>query len=354
VTAFVIRRLLWTIPLILVVMLVTFALMRGIGGSPFRLEFGGVPYALQLRFERYYGLDDPWFVEFWNYVRHVSTFDFGPSLTNRYVTVDQVIKERFPVSLALSGLAAAWAVPLGIGLGLVAALARNTRVDRVATVIATIILVLGLLYGAVSGLAGRKVDDLMMRIVDGLFAIPRLPWVLIVLVLIGANGSIFTVILALSLFSWMTTARLVRSQILALKQNDFVRAARALGARRHHIFLRHLVPNTFGVLLVAVLLELPGIILGEAFVSVLGLGINAPAATWGNIAQDGLSRNNPYFLILPSAAIALLAVAVNFIADGLQDAFDPRREGASQAAGWNPLTGFVRTSGRVGPRSEAV
>ena len=81
-TAFVIRRLLWTIPLILMVMLVTFALMRGIGGSPFRLEFGGVPYALQLRFERYYGLDDPWFVEFWNYVRHVSTFDFGPSLTN--------------------------------------------------------------------------------------------------------------------------------------------------------------------------------------------------------------------------------------------------------------------------------
>lgn len=241
------------------------------------------------------------------------------------------------------------------GRDLLERMALGGRTTMFIALMATgIILVLGLLYGAVSGLAGRKVDDLMMRIVDGLFAIPRLPWVLIVLVLIGANGSIFTVILALSLFSWMTTARLVRSQILALKQNDFVRAARALGARRHHIFLRHLVPNTFGVLLVAVLLELPGIILGEAFVSVLGLGINAPAATWGNIAQDGLSRNNPYFLILPSAAIALLAVAVNFIADGLQDAFDPRREGASQAAGWSPLTGFVRTSGRVGPRSEAV
>ena len=241
------------------------------------------------------------------------------------------------------------------GRDLLERMALGGRTTMFIALMATgIILVLGLLYGAVSGLAGRKVDDLMMRIVDGLFAIPRLPWVLIVLVLIGANGSIFTVILALSLFSWMTTARLVRSQILALKQNDFVRAARALGARRHHIFLRHLVPNTFGVLLVAVLLELPGIILGEAFVSVLGLGINAPAATWGNIAQDGLSRNNPYFLILPSAAIALLAVALNFIADGLQDAFDPRREGASQAAGWSPLTGFVRTSGRVGPRSEAV
>jgi ABC-type dipeptide/oligopeptide/nickel transport system permease subunit len=112
------------------------------------------------------------------------------------------------------------------GRDLLERMALGGRTTMFIALMATgIILVLGLLYGAVSGLAGRKVDDLMMRIVDGLFAIPRLPWVLIVLVLIGANGSIFTVILALSLFSWMTTARLVRSQILALKQNDFVRAA---------------------------------------------------------------------------------------------------------------------------------
>jgi ABC-type dipeptide/oligopeptide/nickel transport system permease subunit len=116
------------------------------------------------------------------------------------------------------------------GRDLLERMALGGRTTMFIALMATgIILVLGLLYGAVSGLAGRKVDDLMMRIVDGLFAIPRLPWVLIVLVLIGANGSIFTVILALSLFSWMTTARLVRSQILALKQNDFVRAARAPG-----------------------------------------------------------------------------------------------------------------------------
>jgi oligopeptide transport system permease protein len=213
----------------------------------------------------------------------------------------------------------------------------------IALVAIAIILVLGVLYGAVAGVAGGKLDELMMRILDGLFAIPRLPGILIILVLAGPNGNIFTVILALSLFSWMTTARLVRGQIVSLKQNDYIRAARGLGARPHQILLRHLVPNTFGILLVAVLLELPAVILNEAFVSVLGLGINPPAATWGNIAQDGLGRSNPYFLILPSVAIALFAVAVNFVADGLQDALDPRRENVGGVTAWSPLQGFVRS-----------
>jgi oligopeptide transport system permease protein len=211
----------------------------------------------------------------------------------------------------------------------------------IALVAIAIIFVIGVLYGALAGLAGGKLDELMMRILDGLFAVPRLPGILIILVLVGPNGNIFTVILAVSLFSWMATARLVRGQILALKQNDYIRAARALGARPHQVLLRHLVPNTFGVLLVAVLLELPGVILNEAFVSVLGLGINPPAATWGNIAQEGLGRSNPYFLILPSLAIVLFAVAVNFVADGLQDALDPRRDHAATSA-WSPLQGFIR------------
>jgi ABC-type dipeptide/oligopeptide/nickel transport system permease subunit len=211
----------------------------------------------------------------------------------------------------------------------------------IAVVAIAVILVLGVLYGALAGLAGGKLDELMMRILDGLFAVPRLPGILIILVLIGPNGTIFTVILAVSLFSWMATARLVRGQIVSLKQSDYIRAARALGARPHQILVRHLVPNTFGVLLVAVLLELPGVILNEAFVSVLGLGINPPRATWGNIAQEGLGRTNPYFLVLPSFAIVLFAVAVNFVADGLQDALDPRRDHAATSA-WSPLQGFIR------------
>jgi oligopeptide transport system permease protein len=210
-----------------------------------------------------------------------------------------------------------------------------------------IILFIGLVYGAIAGVVGGKLDELMMRGLDALFAIPRLPGILIILVLVGANGNVGTVILALSLFSWMTTARLVRNQIVSLKQDDYVRAARALGARRHQIVLRHIVHNMFGILLVAVVLELPGVILNEAFVSVLGLGINPPTATWGNIAQDALGLSNPYFLILPCAAIALFAVAVNFIADGLQDALDPRRENVGASTAWSPLQGFIRPAARA-------
>jgi ABC-type dipeptide/oligopeptide/nickel transport system permease subunit len=217
----------------------------------------------------------------------------------------------------------------------------------IALVAIVIILALGLLYGTIAGVAGGKVDELMMRVLDALFAVPRLPGILIILVLVGANGNVWTVVLALSLFSWMTTARLVRGQIIALKQNDYVRAARALGARPHQIVLRHILHNTFGILLVAVLLELPGVILNEAFVSVLGLGINPPTATWGNIAQDALGLSNAYFLVLPSAAIALFAVAVNFIADGLQDALDPRRENVGATTAWSPLQGFIRPAARV-------
>jgi ABC-type dipeptide/oligopeptide/nickel transport system permease subunit len=217
----------------------------------------------------------------------------------------------------------------------------------IALVAIVIILLLGLVYGTIAGAVGGKVDELMMRVLDGLFAIPRLPGILIILVLVGENGNVLTVILALSLFSWMTTARLVRGQIVSLKQNDYVRAARALGARRHQVVVRHIVRNMFGILLVAVVLELPGVILNEAFISVLGLGINPPTATWGNIAHDALGLSNAYFLVLPSVAIALFAIAVNFVADGLQDALDPRRESIGATSAWSPLQGFLRPAARV-------
>jgi ABC-type dipeptide/oligopeptide/nickel transport system permease subunit len=210
-----------------------------------------------------------------------------------------------------------------------------------------IILLIGLAYGMIAGVVGGRLDELMMRVLDGLFAVPRLPGILIILILVGENGNAYTVVLALSLFSWMTTARLVRNQIVSLKQNDYVRAARALGARSHQTVLRHVIPNTFGILVVAVVLELPGVILNEAFVSVLGLGINPPTATWGNIAHDALGLSNAYFLMLPSAAIALFAIAVNFLADGLQDALDPRRESIGSISAWSPLQGFLRPAGRA-------
>lgn len=204
-----------------------------------------------------------------------------------------------------------------------------------------VVLFLGLAYGVVAGFAGGRVDEALMRLLDGLFAVPRLPAMIVILVLVGLRGNMLTLIFALSILSWMATARLVRGQIASLKAHDFVRAAEALGASSREVIVRHLVPNTLGVLVVAVLLEMPAIILGEAFLSLLGLGLDAPEATWGNIAQDGFFHARPYLILVPSAGIALFAVCVNFIADGVHDALDPRR---ARAGGRRRSAGLDRVA----------
>ena len=195
----------------------------------------------------------------------------------------------------------------------------------VAAAAVGVILVLGLAYGSVAGVAGGRVDEVMMRVLDGLLALPKLPVMIVILVLVGLRANLWTLVLTLAVVNWMVTARLVRTQIVTLRRQQFVSAARALGAGRLQIALRHLAPNALGVLVVAVFLELPGVVLGEAFVSVLGLGVNPPDATWGNIAQEGIERGRLYLVVLPSAAIAVVAVAANLVADGLHDALDPRR-----------------------------
>jgi ABC-type dipeptide/oligopeptide/nickel transport system permease component len=301
VTAFVIRRLLWTIPLILTVMLVTFALMRGIGGSPFRLEFGGVPYALQLRFERYYGLNDPWFVEFWNYVRHVATFDFGPSLTNRYVTVDQVIRERFPVSLALAALAAAWAVPLGIGLGLIAALTRNTRVDRIATVIATIILVVPVFL--FSDLAATHLVNKWHLVPPG--------W--------ESWKARIVPPLVLGLAPAGYIARLMRAAVVETLEQDYVRTARAKGLYSDRIIWRHVVPNSLVPFLSAAVPMLALLVTGAFFVE-SAFGIPGAADYY---LTATLNRDYPMVMGL-TVALAVLVIFANLIADFVAVLLDRR------------------------------
>jgi oligopeptide transport system permease protein len=233
--------------------------------------------------------------------------------------------------------------PLGtdqFGRDLLTRTALGGRASMTIAVAATaVVLLLGLAYGAVAGFAGGRVDEAMMRLLDGLFAVPRLPAMIVILVLVGLGGGTLTLVFALSILSWMTTARLVRGQIASLKEHDFIRAAEAVGARGGEVIARHMVPNTLGVLLVAVLLEMPAIILGEAFLSLLGLGLNAPQATWGNIAQDGFFTARPFVMVVPSAAIALFAVCVNFVADGANDALDPRR---GRARGRRRALGFDR------------
>lgn len=187
------------------------------------------------------------------------------------------------------------------------------------------ILIVAILYGGISGLAGGRLDNLMMRFLDTLYGLPFLPFAIITLQIVG-TVNILTMVIALSIVSWFTSARIVRGQVITLKENDYVRAARAVGARWPRTLFRHLLPNTLGVLVIAMFLELPGVILAEAFISFIGLGINPPDASWGAMASGGRAayRTHPHVIIIPSAAIATLVLCANFIADGLRDALDPR------------------------------
>jgi oligopeptide transport system permease protein len=194
-----------------------------------------------------------------------------------------------------------------------------------------LILVLGVSYGLVAGLAGGRVDSALMRLLDGLLAIPRLPVSIVILVVLSLSAqNVQTVVFALAVVNWMITARLVRGEVVSLKRRDFVRAAQVLGAGRRAVARRHILPNSLGIVVVAVFLELPAVILGESFLAVLGLGPEAPTPTWGNIALEGITFGRLWLVFLPSLAIAIFAVSANLLADGLHDALDPRRWGTGR------------------------
>ncbi len=185
-------------------------------------------------------------------------------------------------------------------------------------------LLIGVFYGAIAGYIGGKVDELMMRIADILYAIPYLLVVILLMVVIGSG--IFTIILALTITGWISMARIVRGQILQIKGLDFVKAAYALGASKQRILLQHLIPNAMGSIIVTVTLTVPTAIFAEAFLSFLGLGVQAPIASWGTMASDGLPalRYYPWRLFFPAGFISLTMLSFNLLGDGLRDAFDPR------------------------------
>jgi oligopeptide transport system permease protein len=184
---------------------------------------------------------------------------------------------------------------------------------------------IGIVYGAVSGFLGGWIDNGLMRFLDALYGLPYLPFAIITLAIFG-TVNFWTMVVALTVASWFTSARVMRGQIITLKENDYVRAARAVGARWYRILFRHLLPNTLGVIIIFVFLELPGVVLGEAFLSFIGLGISPPDASWGTLAQDGYTayQTHPYIIVIPSLAIAWLILSAFFVADGLRDALDPR------------------------------
>ena len=226
-----------------------------------------------------------------------------------------------------------WSHPMGTdnaGRDQLARVLQGGQISLFVGIIATLVsLIIGVSYGAIAGYVGGRVDNLMMRIVDVLYS---LPYVIVVIVLLSMfrsqtpRGQLTLLFIALGSVSWLTMARIVRGQVLSLKNQEFVLAARATGVSAPRIIFRHLVPNTLGPVIVYATLTIPQIMLTEAFLSFLGLGVQAPLASWGSLAADGVQNIAifPWQLIFPGVTMALTLFSLNFLGDGLRDALDPQ------------------------------
>ncbi len=189
---------------------------------------------------------------------------------------------------------------------------------------AVIDMAIGVFYGAFAGMVGGKVEEFMMRMTDILHTLPHL--LIVILLMVIMKPGVTTILIALTITGWINMARIVRAQILQIKQNDFVIAAYMLGATRWRILFRHLIPNSIGSIITTMTLTIPAAIFTEAFLSFLGLGVQAPIASWGTMASDGLSalRYYPWRLFFPAGFISITMLALNLLGDGIRDAFDPR------------------------------
>ena len=222
--------------------------------------------------------------------------------------------------------AAHWLGTDRLGRDLLVRTLYGVRLSLLLAVLASAVsLMIGVLWGAVAGLAGGRVDGAMMRFVDVLYSLPYL-FVVIILTTLFRRGSLIVLALALAAVGWLTTARIVRAQTLALQRREFIQAARALGVPPHSILLRHIVPNVLGQVAVYATLIVPQMILFESFLSFLGLGVQEPQASLGNLIFAGAQEmeSAPWMLLVPAASLVLLLLCLNLFGDGLRDAFDPR------------------------------
>jgi oligopeptide transport system permease protein len=185
-------------------------------------------------------------------------------------------------------------------------------------------LLIGIFVGAVAGYAGGSVDNILMRFVDIMYGLPYMLLVIIMMAILGRNVAILFV--AIALVSWLTIARVVRGQVISLKNSEFIQAARSMGATPWHIIVKHLIPNTAGIIIAYATLSLPGFIMSESFLSFLGLGVSAPLASWGSLISDGVQGMElyPWILIVPAVVMTIFLFAMNFLGDGIRDAFDPQ------------------------------
>jgi oligopeptide transport system permease protein len=232
------------------------------------------------------------------------------------------------------------------GRDVLARVLQGGRISLMVGIISTIVsLILGVSYGAIAGYLGKSIDNVMMRIVDMMYAVPYILIVIVLLSLFSGNNApgfiqylvrlfgggaglsqIFLLFFALGLVSWLTMSRIVRGQIMSLKNQEFVMAAKATGVSTPKIIFKHLVPNTLGPVIVYATLTVPAVMLTEAFLSFLGLGVQAPFASWGSLAADGIKNIAiyPWQLIFPGVTMALTLFSLNFLGDGLRDALDPQ------------------------------
>lgn len=199
------------------------------------------------------------------------------------------------------------------------------RVSILVALCATFVsLTIGVLYGSIAGFVGGKLDAAMMRLVDILYSLPFTIFVILLMVFFGRN--IFLLFIAIGAVEWLTMARIVRGQVMSLRKQEFIEAAQALGLRRRRIILRHMIPNILGPVIVYTTLTIPAVMLLEAFLSFLGLGVQPPMSSWGVLIKEGadVMEEYPWLLIYPGAVLALTLFSLNFLGDGLRDALDVR------------------------------
>jgi oligopeptide transport system permease protein len=212
-----------------------------------------------------------------------------------------------------------------LGRDLLTRVLYGARISLCIGVVASLsTMIIGVLYGGIAGLSGGRVDTIMMRIIDIVWSIPFLLYVILLMVVL--QPGLMNIFIALTLVYWMPMARLVRGQILSLRELEYVLAAKLVGASSWRIIIKHLIPNSLGPILITATLTIPEAIFSEAFLSYIGLGVSAPMASWGVLASEGATslRSYPFQLFFPAAAICITMLSFNFIGDGLRDALDPR------------------------------
>ena len=214
----------------------------------------------------------------------------------------------------------------GLGRDLFIRIVYGARISLTVGFFAAFInFVVGVFYGAIAGYVGGELDNIMMRVIDILDSIPMTLYVILIMVVVGPG--LVSIILALGLTFWVKMARIVRGQVLTLKQQEFVKAAVVTGADTKRIIIKHLIPNMMGPIMVNIAMQIPSAIFNEAFLSFVGLGISAPMASWGTLCNDALAGIYvyPYQMVFPAIAISVTILTFNLFSDGLRDAFDPKQ-----------------------------